>query len=347
MGSLLTYGAIVTKIRGMTSKLLTDKDYEAIAGLRNVPEAIAFLREKPGYKDFIDQMDSSLYHRRHVEKMLILSLYEDFSKLEKFANLKQRQYLKIYLMSYEVDLINYCLRIVFNHYDKPFDIDYRRPFFDRYSKISIEKLITSTNIEELVDNLKGTEYYDPLHKLSDAKDANLFDYDLTLQIYYYSTIWKKQRKNMGKDDIALFKKDMGTEVDLMNLQWIYRAKRYYHMKVADIYALTIPIQYSLSIDEFKALVEAPSIEEFYNVLETTKYAKKINMEAGVNLEKASDKLLTALFKTDRVKNPYSFASIHTYLYMKELEINKITVALEGIRYGLGSREILSYLGGEM
>ena len=58
-----------------------------------------------------------------------------------------------------MDLINYCLRIVFNHYDRPFDLDYKKEFFDRYSQLSIDKLITSTTVEELVDNLKDTEYY--------------------------------------------------------------------------------------------------------------------------------------------------------------------------------------------
>lgn len=46
--------------------------------------------------------------------------------------------MKLRLKSYEIELINYCLRIVINHYQKPFDLDYKRPFFDRYSQISIE-----------------------------------------------------------------------------------------------------------------------------------------------------------------------------------------------------------------
>lgn len=42
--------------------------------------------------------------------------------------MKQKTFLKLYWKRYEIDLINYCLRIVFNHYDKPFDLEYKKEF---------------------------------------------------------------------------------------------------------------------------------------------------------------------------------------------------------------------------
>ena len=49
---------------------------------------------------------------------------------------------------------------------------------------------------------------------------------------------------------------------MLNLQWIYRSKKYYHMTPADIYALLIPVHYRLSRREISALVEAGDEEEF-------------------------------------------------------------------------------------
>ena len=43
MGNVMSYSGIVTKIRAMQAKLLTDKDFENIANLRSVPEAIDYL----------------------------------------------------------------------------------------------------------------------------------------------------------------------------------------------------------------------------------------------------------------------------------------------------------------
>ena len=49
-------------------------------------------------------------------------------------------------------------------------------------------------------------------------------------------------------------RDRGSKIDLLNLQWIYRAKKYYNMKPADIYLLLIPIHYKLSTDQVKEMV---------------------------------------------------------------------------------------------
>ncbi|MGN0422230.1 MAG: V0D/AC39 family V-type ATPase subunit [Lachnospiraceae bacterium] len=345
MGNVMSYSGIVTKVRAMQAKLLTEKDFENIANLKSVPEAIDYLKEKPAYADYVNRMDVSLYHRGNVEKVLYQSLFDDYTRIFRFAGMEQKKFLKIYWKRYEIDLINYCLRIIFNHYDKPFDLEYKKEFFDKYSQISIDKLITSRNIVELVDNLRGTEYYAPLQKLRDAEDANLFDYDLALDLYYFSSMWKKNKRLLKGKELELYTRDCGTKIDLLNIQWIYRAKKYYHMLPPDIYSLTIPIHYRISVEEFKMLVEAPTLEEFERQLGTTYYAKKLVGFEGKKLEHIYKECLKRLYLSDRRKNPYSVATVNTYLFLKEEEIYKLTTALECIRYGLSSRETLGYLGG--
>ena len=139
----MAYSGIVTKIRAMQAKLLTKEDFETIASMKSTLEIVAFLKEHTAYKEFLDLMDESLYHRGNIEKILYQSLYSDYTKLFQFGGIEQKKFLKFYLKRYEVDLINYCLRIVFNHYAQPFDLNYKKPFFDKYSQISIERLITS------------------------------------------------------------------------------------------------------------------------------------------------------------------------------------------------------------
>ena len=60
-------------------------------------------------------------------------------------------------------------------------------------------------------------------------------------------------------------------MDLMNIQWAYRAKQYYRMLPAEIYALTLPYHFHLSTEEFKAIVEAPNVEEMKKQIENTYY----------------------------------------------------------------------------
>lgn len=345
MGNVMTYSGITVKIRAMQAKLLKDGDYEQIASMRSVPEVTEFLKEKPAYEKYLEEMDSTLYHRGNVEKILYQSLFDDYSRIFRFGGPQQKQFLKTYWKRYEVDVINYCLRIVFNHYQIPFDLDYKKEYFDRYSQISIDALVTSKNVEQLVDNLAGTEYYEPLRKIREMETATLFDYDMALELYYFTTLWKRQKRLLKGKELKLYARDCGTKIDLLNLQWVYRAKKYYHMLPPDIYSLTIPIHYRLSVKEYKTLVETPSLEEFLRQAENTWYARKYDFGDGRTMEQIYKDCLRHLYLADRRQNPYSVASIYTYLYLKEEEIDKLTTALECIRYGLPRSETLAYMGG--
>lgn len=130
MGGLLKYSGIVTKIRAMQSHLLTDQNFEEIANLGTVTEAVTYLKSTPGYEDILRDADVNTLHRGDLEKLLTQSLYNDYSRLYSFPVWKFSRFLKLYMKRYEVDLINYCSRIVFNHYQEPFDLNYKKPFFN-------------------------------------------------------------------------------------------------------------------------------------------------------------------------------------------------------------------------
>ena len=346
MGNLLEYSGIVTKIRAMEAKLLSPGQFTEIANLGSVPEIVDYLIKNTSYADVLETLEEDQIHRGNIEKILIQSLYRDYTKIYRFSGQKQRRFLKLILKNYEIDLINYCLRIVINHYRQPFDLNYKKAFFDRYSQISIEKLITSRTTDELVENLKGTEYYAPLKKLKDSQNVTLYDYNLTLDLYFFTSTWREQKKVLKKKDLELFMRDRGSKIDLLNLQWIYRAKKYYNMKPADIYLMLIPIHYKLSTDLVKELVEAPGLEEFETAVARTHYGRHYNFRQNLTIEQMYADCLHHLYTVDRRRDPYSLAAINTYLFLKEEEINKLTTAMECVRYGLSPGETAAYVGGK-
>jgi len=345
MGNILTYSGIVTKVHAMQAKLLTRADYENIAALRTVPEIVSYLREKPAYHDILADLDDDMIHRGNIEKLLVQSFYNDYARLYRFAGMHQKQFLKLYLKQHEVDLINYCLRVVFNHYDAPFDLDYKKPFFDAFSQLSIDRLITSKNIDELVDNLKDTEYHGPLKILRDSNAATLFDYDLALVLYSFSAVWKKRKRVLKNKELEIFTRECGTMIDLLNMKWIYRAKKYYHMLPPDIYSLLIPVHYRIKPGLFRELVESPSLNEFISIARHTPYARDYDFDQPSTLERMYTVILHNLHAADRRSHPYSIAAVNTYLFLKDLEIRQLTTVLECVRYNLTPSETLRYLGG--
>ena len=129
------------------------------------------------------------------------------------------------------------------------------------------------------------------------------------------------------------------------MQWIYRAKKYYNMKPADIYLLLIPIHYKISTDLVKEMVEAPGLDEFYAVVSRTTYSRHYNFRQDLTIEQMYADCLHHLYTIDRRRNPYSIAAVNTYLFLKEEELKKLTTAMECIRYSLTPGETLAYVGG--
>ncbi|MEG0354104.1 MAG: V-type ATPase subunit [Lachnospiraceae bacterium] len=345
MGNLLAYSGIVTKVRAMSAQLLTEKNYQELSELSTIPEIVSYLKHFPPYNETFQILSEDQLHRGNIEKVFIQSLYNDYTKLYRFSGIAHRKYLKLYMKRYEVDLINYCFRIILNHYEEPFDLNYKKPFFDKYSQISIDKLITSSSLDEFIENLNGTEYYAPLKKLREAGVSKLFDYNLALELYYFNAVWKEKKKILQKKELDIFTRDTGSKIDLLNLQWIYRSKKYYNMLPANIYALLIPIHFHLKKDTLKELVEAPTLDDFAASAERSYYGRKYNLEAPYSIEQLYKDCLHHLYLADQRKNPYSIASINAYLFLKEEEIKRLTTTMECVRYGFTPREILRYAGG--
>ena len=116
MGNLLEYSGIVTKIRAMEAKLLSPEQFTEIANLGSVPEIADYLKKNTAYADVLDTLEEVQLHRSNIEKVLVQSLYRDYTKIYRFCGQKHRRFMKLILKNYEIDLINYCLRIVINRY---------------------------------------------------------------------------------------------------------------------------------------------------------------------------------------------------------------------------------------
>ena len=225
MGSLLSYSGLTTKIRAMQSRLLTDDQYRELAELKSVPQAVAYLKQQPAYEAILDSLSEEALHRGKIEQLLVNSIYRDFTKIYQFSNMEQRKFLNLYFGRYEVSIMKECLNKIFDHRDVNLDLSLFKPFFDKHSQLDINLLTASRSIEEFVSHLRGTSYHQPLTALSGLETPTLFDYEMALDLSYFSAIWKTKDKILSKKNLEEITKAYGNKFDLLNLQWIYRSDR--------------------------------------------------------------------------------------------------------------------------
>ena len=191
MGNLLAYSGTATKIRGMRRKLLTAKDFQHLASLTSVSDAIGFLKTKSAYAGIFANSNENSLHRGEIEKMLTNAIYTDFQSIYRFATIHQRKILDLYFRRYEIGLLKTCMRMVFDHRDVELNFDIFKDFFEKHSDINLTALSNCKTLDEFVSLLKGSIYYRPLSLLSGLSEPTLWDYEMALDLCYFK--WRRAK----------------------------------------------------------------------------------------------------------------------------------------------------------
>ena len=370
MNNILEYSAICTKIKALEAKLLNKETYAKLIKSQSVKEALMFINENTSYHNVFKNMDIENLHRPEVERILTLAKYEDYSKLYKFASQKQRQFLKIYMFYYEAYTLKMILRYCVNGRiaqitSKDAYIYETVDFFNKYSDINFKALLDMAYtiigphseqsklrqyLDKFINILQGTVYYAPLYKIfnseSSMEESIVSSYGLCIDMVCFKSIWKIIKKNFKSKEQSDLRAAIGSSIDLANIDWIYRSKRYYNMNEVEIYSILIPIQNKLSKQEIKNFINTKDIDEFRNVFLRCYYGLKYPklsakfIQSDINFETLSRRITSLIFSSCARKSPYSVSSINNYLYRKELEISNIIRIIESIKYELPKEEIL-------
>lgn len=342
MSGLRTYSGITTKIRAIRSRMLKKEQFLEMAGFHSVVEVINYLKGTDAYKDMFMSIKPEDLHRGNIEKLLKMCYYKDFENLYLFANTEQRKYLLLFFKRYELSFLKGCLRNICRTNSEDRSNKEVISIFKKYSKLDAEALQAEVTIEGFVEKLKGTGYYLQLKHVIENEKHSLFDYEIALDYYYFTMLWKEQKKKYKGLDAKIMERSLGYKIDILNMQWIYRSKKYYMLSEAEVYAMLIPINYMLTKADIVELVESKNIEDLSVALRNTFYGKLYPEIVGENLEDIYIYLLDKVHEKDGMKYPYSVAIINSYLYKKEYEINKITTIMEAIRYSLDYEKIIHY-----
>lgn len=341
MNNLLSYSGIITKTKALEAKFITYSNYQSISNLESVLDFVSFLKNHEGYKDVLAGIDETAIHRRQVEGIFINSLYRDFSRLYQFANPEQRNVLDLIFFRFEVNILKACLHMVYNQH-KEYDLSLFSEFFNRHSKVNIKALSASRSMEEFINHLKGTDYYSVLTNIQKT-EITTFDYEMKLDIHYFMQAWKRKNKVLKGDNLKAETTSLGLEIDLLNIIWLYRSKKFYNIHTQDAYSYIIPVTYKLKKEKLIKLMEATTMEEFHGVLKTTCYEQLIPALTNGTIETLYQQIVTKNYKNNKYKFPTSMAPISYYLHLKQLEINQLTTAIECIRYKLDPQDTMKYI----
>ena len=339
----MAYSGMTTKVRALSGKLLSEENFRELLEQPGVPEAVTFLKQFPEYADILKDTDENRLHRKDVELLLRSSIYRNYSKLYNFASRKQRTFLKTYFMRYEVYFLKLCLTNILDPRDTFLDTHLFEDYFSSHSDLDLRSLVGSRTPAELTEHLKGTPYFHPMDLINRMENPTLFDYETALDLVYSKTLWDTRLKISSAGEAEYLTKVLGTRFDLLNLQWICRAKHFYHMDDATIYAMLLPVKYKLPAAKIRELVETTSPEALEHAVSTTYYAGRYKDLTSETIGALYSQIMKKMLTAECRKDPYSVSSVYNYLYHKEHEVDRLTIALECIRYKLSAGDAIQRL----
>lgn len=343
MSNLFSNSAITTKIHGMSSKLLSLEDFRELASCEDIPAILHKLESyQASYKLSFKDKDLDSLHRSEIERILLVDKFHDFTKIYTFANGSQRKFLRLFFIQYEVFLLKRCLRSCLSKRSMKLDLGSFKEFLKKHSNLDFDKLSKAENIRSFIEELEGSIYYENLSKLGD--NATLFDYEMSMDLLFFKTIWNKTKKTLSKSEQEIVRNRLGTTIDMLNIQWIYRSKRYYKIPAVDMYSYLIPVYYKLNESILKAMINTDDFQSLNEIFSSTYYGKLSKNLFGSETVSFERLELGMLYRTSRLlamRYPYSIASISDYLFRKDIEIDMLINVIEAVRYSLPKEQIIS------
>lgn len=156
---------------------------------------------------------------------------------------------------------------------------------------------------------------------------------------YFTEVWKQIGKFSESQMKQVLWEVFGTQADWLNIMWMYRGKEFFRQKPEETAKMLIPLNYKLKRTEKQRLLETEQTEEFCRILGNTMYFKGRDALVKMQDEISYHQVMKKMYQRVCRKYPASMAPVFYYFYEKEQEIERLTTALEGIRYQVPAREL--------
>lgn len=317
--------ALNAKILKMYSDFLVYDDFVNMAEGDSVRFCLSYLKEKK-FKE-IDSF-SDIYE---IEAFLENYRRGQIKKLQGFLPGKYTDFLKAYLERENVEKIVKILRSLRMN---------KEPRVENLVIAGKSISFKEESFESFIENLKDTSYYEYLKNYKSSRDEDaLFSIEMNLDKFYYRNL-VDSIKSLPKRDIDEFKKIFGVRIDLLNIIWIYRAKKYKNISPEEIFNFTI---FGGNYTSEKLLhLSYLEEEEFEEEIKKSKYSVLFADGRVIRTGRTSKKLMYSIANKN-FRRTDGIGKFMSFLVLLDSELANIDRILEATRFGLSKEEKLKYM----
>lgn len=344
VGSVFQYSHISTKVRARVGKMVSQQDYKEMLNKKSVHDVAAFLKNLTTYKGVFEGVNESDVHRGELENRFKKAIIQEYRDLGKSVSGNDKKFLKHLWVRLEIEeLKQITRRLNLGKSLKEEEID--APSIEHYY-FHTSDLLQAKNMQDLMDKLSGTPYYDIYaHLFQENQVTNMFNIEMGLDLYFYRWLLTLLKNTLNGQNEKVVLRSLGNEVDIINIMWIYRCKKFYQIPKEFVYRYLIPHRYRITKELITDMVEAKDYEELEQIVLNSRYAHIFEDRDDNYFEKNYLEYIYNMHKRIMRVYPFSVSVLVSYFHLKEVEIRNIISIIEGIRYNIPADTIKKYLVG--
>ncbi|MDR3230781.1 MAG: V-type ATPase subunit [Synergistaceae bacterium] len=340
-----------TKARVRRAAILRDEDYRRLLEQRTVGD-IALELKKTSCAPILERFSLETARRAELEFLLNLSILLEGVAFRHYMGPGDRKLLDLWMENFDIDLFksHFRSKLGTGEWQRANATELTDRVSDfRLTLLDHERLFASTTFREMLAAVKRESLREELAEAipqgRDAVDVSAgldfhrtaFTVGMVLDRYYFDSLYTAVGAMSGNEG-RMMRMLAGTRVDLNNLYWIYRGRRFFGMPPEEALTLVMKVRFRAGFDLLtKAAFADPAV--FSSALKDTPYERVFDVdEENVALrealvEKNMYRMLFGIVDRAFMSASPGFHNVAAYLMLKEFEVRDLVAVIEAVRYG--------------
>lgn len=336
--------AVIAKARAVYGRTLKREDYVQLCSKTSVAEAAAFLKQTDRYSAALAEINPRTVHRAQLESLIMRSAFDVFESFHRFDFSSSRIFFRYIIMELEIQQILVAISCIqLGSADRY--ISGLPMFLVKHASIDLMALGRAKSYMDIAQLLSGTRYEKILRELllraHSEQELNINECERRMYTFYYMSALKTAEKIYSGTKLDALKRALLKSIDMENVVTCYRM-RAFGADGGTVRASLLPFKYRLGNEAIDRIMQLGSVDKIVDELEQLGY-RTDGPAVFDTVEQLAETVNMNHLRHMMRLSQNSAAVYYALIECLKIEQRNIKTAIEGIRYGLSSSEILSML----
>jgi len=353
-GPLSKYAFINAKLRARISKVLSDEVFSQLAKAPSLDAALALLRETPFAG--LEQVYAGTGDLKLAELELLKAEIELYRSIRRYLHATSKPLVDALLSQFEIENLKNAIRIYFDRKirKRAAEASTHYVLYDPIiHPIPIDLILNAESFDEIAGVCEGTPYGRIITKYSHTveSEGSLFRMEVAFDHYYYDNLLTAIGRLDRRDrEVAL--RLIGVEIDLQNIGWIIRLRKFYELPLEAVLATIVPGGFNLNKATIEELYRAQNVTSVLQGFVEGKYPGLSALLSAPASDSTSRLMLIRRILDEIRRNevqhilagyPFTVGIILAYFILKGDELKKVRMILNAKQAGRSLERIESIL----